>query len=262
MKIEVSHGKFGYSNERIIHEDISFDVSNGQILTILGPNGIGKTTLLKCITGLVPWMSGETLVDGEPMKKMKHTAFWKRIGYVPQSTGSVFAYSVLDMVLLGRASHMHVYSTPSAEDYDIAMDALEQVGIAHMYKKPCNNLSGGEFQLVMVARALASKPEIIILDEPESHLDFKNQMLIIGMLEKIVRDQGLGCIVNTHYPEHALRLGDISLMLGPKLPYLFGPTKEIITEENLSKYFGVKVKMLSFDYKDKDYCSIIPLELT
>ena len=188
-------------------------------------------------------------------------SLWKRIGYVPQSSVSKFTYPILDMVLLGRASHLALYEMPKAHDYEIAMNALERMGIAHMYKKSCAQISGGEYQLVLIARALAAEPELLILDEPESHLDFRNQILVLGTLEKVVRDDKLSCIINTHYPEHAIRLGDTSLMLGKGLPYMFGKASDIITADNLSKYFNVQVKMVPVTWEDRTYCSIIPLRL-
>ncbi len=166
------------------------------------------------------------------------------------------------MVLLGRSSHLKVYATPSKKDYDISMHALEQVGIAHLCGKKCNEISGGEYQLVLIARALAAQPQLLILDEPESHLDFRNQILVLSMLEKVVREGKLSCIINTHYPEHAMRLADNALLLGCGRKYLFGPAKDIITTENLSDFFGVKVKMLPFEYRGRTLSSIIPLEAT
>ena len=261
MNLEVCNGRFGYAEQQIIHEDISFSVEKGELLTVLGPNGVGKTTLLRCITGLLAWTSGKTLIDGKPLSQFSNNSLWKRIGYVPQSSFSKFTYPVLDMVLLGRASHLSLYETPKKRDYEIAFHALERMGIAHIYKKSCDQISGGEYQLVLIARALAAEPELLILDEPESHLDFRNQMLVLGTLEKVVREENLSCIINTHYPEHAIRLGDISLMLGNGLPYLFGKSSDVITADNLSSYFGVQVKMISVTWENKTYCSIIPLRL-
>lgn len=262
MKLVVESGRYGYAINNLLYDDINFFVNEGEILTILGPNGVGKTTLLRCITSLLQWHSGRTVVDGVPMVGKNQNMIWKKVSYVPQSGYAKFAYTVIDMVLLGRSSFLKVYATPSKKDYEIAMHALEQVGIAHLYAKKCTEISGGEYQLVLIARALAAQPQLLILDEPESHLDFRNQMLVLSMLEKVVREGKLSCIINTHYPEHAMRLGDYALLLGRGRKYLFGPAKKIITTENLSEYFGVKVKMLPFDHDGRTLCSIIPLELT
>lgn len=261
MKLAVEHGRYGYSAENLLYDDISFSVNKGETLTILGPNGVGKTTLLRCITSLLPWHDGCTIIDDVPITGKNQNLIWKRISYVPQSSYARFAYMVIDMVLLGRSSYLKIYATPSKKDYEIAMDALAQVGIAHLHGKKCTEISGGEYQLVLIARALAAQPQLLILDEPESHLDFRNQMLVLSMLEKVVREGGLSCIINTHYPEHAMRLGDSALLLGRGRKYMFGTAQNIITTENLSDFFGVKVKMLPFEYMGKPLCSIIPLEL-
>ncbi|HZK42277.1 MAG TPA: ABC transporter ATP-binding protein [Clostridia bacterium] len=261
MKLEVKQGKFGYKKNKILFEDINFSIDKGQIVTILGPNGVGKTTLLKCITSLLAWHEGQTLIDGTPITSSNDKTLWSNVSYVPQSSYVRFNYLVIDMVLMGRSSYLKVYSTPSKKDYKIAMHALEQVGIAHLHDKICTEISGGEYQLVLLARALAKQPQLLILDEPESHLDFRNQMLVLSILEKIVDENGLSCLINTHYPDHAMRLADFSLLLGRERKYLFGPADEVITTENLSDYFGVKVKLLPYEYKDRTYSSIIPLEL-
>ena len=262
MKLVVENGKYGYTVENLLYDDICFSINEGEILTILGPNGVGKTTLLRCITSLLKWHSGQTIIDGIPLTNKNDNIIWKKVGYVPQSSGIKFAYTVIDMVLLGRSSHLKVYATPSKKDYDIAMRALEQVGIVHLCRKRCNEISGGEYQLVLIARALAAQPQLLILDEPESHLDFRNQMLVLSMLEKVVREGGLSCIINTHYPENAVRLADTALMLGHGRKYLFGLAKDIITTENLSDFFGVKVRMLPVEYKGRTLSAIVPVELT
>lgn len=261
MKLEIKHGKFGYTVDNILYDDINFSINKGEILTILGPNGVGKTTLLKCITSLLNWNDGQTIINDVPITNKNHNILWKSVGYVPQSSYIKFDYSVIDMVLLGRTSYLKVYATPSKKDYEIAMYALNQVGVANLYNKKCTEISGGEYQLVLIARALAAQPRLLILDEPESHLDFRNQMLVLSILEKVVRENGLSCIINTHYPEHAMRLGDYALLLGRKRKHLFGSVQDVITTENLSDFFGVKVEILPFEYKGKLFSSIIPLEL-
>lgn len=261
MKLAVEHGQYGYSSDNLLYDDINFTVDEGEILTVLGPNGVGKTTLLRCVTLLLKWHSGHTIIDDIPVRR-KNNNLWKKVSYVPQSSYARLPYTLIDMVLLGRSSHLKFYSTPSKQDYDIAMYALEQVGIDHLSGKKCTEISGGEYQLVLIARALAAQPQLLILDEPESHLDFRNQIRVLTMLEKVVRQGNLSCIINTHYPEHAMRLADNALLLGCDRKYLFGPAADIITTENLSHFFGVKVKMLPFEYQGRTLSSIIPLELT
>lgn len=262
MKLTVEHGQFGYTTDNLLFHNLNFTVNEGEILAVLGPNGVGKTTLLRCITLLLKWHDGQTVINGVPMIGLNRKKIWEQVSYVPQSSFSRFAYTVIDMVLLGRSSHLKIYSTPSKKDHEIAMQALEQVGIPHLHGKKCNEISGGEYQLVLIARALAAEPHLLILDEPESHLDLRNQILVLSMLEKVVRDGKLSCIINTHYPEHAVRLADNALLLGKNRKYLFGRTKDLITTENISEYFGVNVKIIPFDHRGKNFSAIIPLELS
>lgn len=259
MKITVEQGSFGYAKEQPLLDRIDLEVSCGEVLTILGPNGAGKTTLLRCIMGLLPWREGRTLLDGTPLNRFREQEIWQKIGYVPQSSGSRFAYTVLDMVLLGRAPYLRAYAQPGRKDYEIALGALERMGIGHLAACPCTRLSGGEYQLVTIARALAGQPEVLILDEPESHLDFRNQILVLEALESVIREDGISCILNTHYPEHALRLGGNTLLLGRQLPPLIGPGEQVITEENLSRYFGLDVAVSRTQIRGRTYHSVIPL---
>lgn len=251
MEIEVKNGHFRYSKEEEILTDISFHLPPAQILTILGQNGIGKTTLLKCLLGILPWQKGQTLVDGERMNTKKHM---NKIGYVPQAYTFIFPYSVEETVMMGLAGTINTFSIPSRKHKDQVEDILAEMGIAHLKKRLCSQLSGGQLQLVFMARGLVKKPEIMVLDEPESHLDYKNQILILKMLEKLARERGISCIINTHYPDHALRISDCTLMQGQtdsrEKTYLFGPTADIVTENNIKTFFDVESKIFTIKRKD------------
>jgi iron complex transport system ATP-binding protein len=261
LMLTVSDGRYGYKRGDDLFENLNFSVDKNEILGILGPNGVGKTTLLRCILSLLQWKSGCTLIDGIPVTGKNKNAVWGKIGYVPQNSSTKFSYSVMDMVLMGRSSHLRIYNTPSAKDYEIATQSLEQVGIFHLRNKRCNEISGGESQLVLIARALAVQPRVIILDEPESHLDFRNQLLVLSILDKIVHEQNLCCVINTHYPEHAMRLADKTLILGKDKKHLFGMSEEVITVENLQEFFGVEVKILPFENRGVNLSAIVPISL-
>lgn len=261
MKLEVKDGQFGYEHGETLFERISFSLYEGEILTIVGPNGAGKTTLLKCITSILKWKSGETLINGKELESLGATGIWRKIGYVPQSHSAVFSYSVLEMVLMGRAPHLRLFSVPGAQDIKIARNALETIEITHLAHKPCTELSGGEMQLVLIARALASDPHFLVLDEPESHLDFKNQMLILNVLERLAKEKNITCIINTHYPDHALRIADKALMLGKGRKHIFGSVEDVITEDNLREFFGVDVKLVSFKGNGMEIKTIITFGL-
>ncbi|MDO0824748.1 ABC transporter ATP-binding protein [Desulfosporosinus nitroreducens] len=160
---------------------------------------------------------------------------------------------------MGRARHIGLFSVPSGKDKKIADEAIDEVGISSIRDKLCNHLSGGQLQLVFIARALASEPKVLVLDEPESHLDFRNQFMILNLIRRLVKERCLACIINTHYPEHALRLSDTTLLLGKK-SYLFGRTREIITEKRIEEYFGISAKILPVPYKGEEIKAFVVLD--
>lgn len=241
MELEIKNGCFGYTADNPILEKISFKLGQGKIMTVLGQNGTGKTTLLKCLMGLLKWQSGQTLIDGKPFYSMKEC---EGIGFVPQAHKTVFSFTVSEMTAIGRARHISVFGTPSKTDSEKVMHALETVGIAHLKDRLCSQLSGGQLQLVYIARALANEPKLLIMDEPESHLDFKNQMLILKLVQKLKIEKKISCIINTHYPEHAIRISDDTLLLGHR-SYIYGESSEIISEKNIKKFFEVNARIFS-----------------
>lgn len=260
MKFEVKNGCFSYykSNRKIL-ENVSFDVNNGEILCVLGSNGVGKTTLLKCMMGLQKWHSGQTLIDGQDIKEIPNKEFWKKIAYVPQAKNSVFSFSALDMVTMGRSAHLGMFAQPTKEDTLKALEAMEDCGITWLKDKLCNQMSGGELQMVLIARALTVNPQMLVLDEPESNLDFKNQLIILNIIEKLAREKNISAIVNTHFPAHAMKIGAKALILNKNAKPLYGFTDEIINEENMRKTFSVQVHINDFDFENRHYRSVEPL---
>jgi iron complex transport system ATP-binding protein len=260
VKLEVLSGEFGYANQKNLFKNLSFTLKEGEILAIVGPNGAGKTTLLKCIISILKWRSGKTVINEKELESMKMADVWKNIAYVPQSHEVVFAYTVLEMVLMGRAPHLSLFAMPSSRDLKIAKKSIETIEISHLADKPCSELSGGEMQLVLIARALASEPDVLVLDEPESHLDFKNQMLILRILERLAKENKISCIINTHYPDHALRIADKALMLGKGQKHVFGKVDEVITEQNLRNFFAVDVKIVSLIFEGMEIKTVVPID--
>lgn len=241
MNLEIKNGCFGYTPNHTILKEISFQLDQGKILTILGQNGTGKTTLLKCMMGLLKWQQGQTLIDGVAFSTIREA---EGIGFVPQAHKTVFPFTVSELTAMGRARKVPIFGTPSKTDKEKVLQALETVGIAHLKDQLCSQLSGGQLQLVYIARALANDPELLIMDEPESHLDFKNQVLILKLVQKLKEEKGISCIINTHYPEHALKISDDTLMLG-RGTYVYGSSDEIISEENIKRFFEVNAKIFS-----------------
>jgi iron complex transport system ATP-binding protein len=261
MMLTVVNGTYGYDKGPNLFSNLSFKVETGEILTILGPNGVGKTTLLKCILGLFKWRKGNTIINDLEADKITASEFWKDISYVPQAKSMIFPYTVLEMVLMGRAPYLGSMSSPRKEDIAIAKRAIEEVGISRLMYKSCGAISGGELQLVLIARALTSAPKILVLDEPESNLDMKNQLLVLGIIEKLKKGKNISCIINTHYPNHALRISDNTLMLGGNGRHLFGNTREIITEENIKAFFEVKTRIIEWENEGEKAQMLFPVKL-
>ncbi len=261
MKLEVHNGSFGYG-KKLLFSDINLEIGSNTILTILGPNGAGKTTLLKCMMGFLKWKKGETLLDGKKVTSYSGGDFWKKTSYVPQAKHGVFSYRVVDAVIMGLNKKQNFFVTPSAEDYDKAIQMLEVLGVGKLAHKHCNQLSGGELQMVMMARALVSEPELIILDEPESNLDMKNQLRIVNTIEKVANELKTSCLINTHFPNHALKISNETLMMGYGNKHIHGRTLDIVTEEAIREYFGVCSKVVSLDIGATKYRTIFPYEIS
>lgn len=258
MIFEVKDGAYGYGKENFF-ENLNFTIGNGETLAILGPNGIGKTTLLKCMMGLKPWNYGESRIDGTPLQKLSQKEIWTNIGYVAQAKNVNFTYTAKEMVLLGRSAHLGVFSQPKKEDIEIAEQAMEMVGITHLANKNCHQMSGGQLQMVLIARSLASNPKMLVMDEPESNLDFKNQLIILDTIEKLANDHQISCIINTHYPAHALGVANKSLILSKNKEWFWGESKEVINEVNMKKAFDVKVAIESIHVDNEKYTYVVPI---
>lgn len=260
MIFAVEKGCFSYNKKKVLH-DVSFSVESGEILAVLGSNGAGKTTMLRCMMGLLPWKSGRSTIDGKPVSEFTPRQLWSRISYVPQARGSAFTYPAREMVLLGRSAHLGTLKQPGPQDVEIAGRAMEDVGILHLADKNCNQMSGGELQMVLIARALTAEPQLLVLDEPESNLDFKNQLIILNTIHRLAKERGISAIVNTHYPAHALKLSNKALLLNGEEPNQYGPASDIISEENIRTSFGVNASIHDFWADGVRYSTVVPLSI-
>lgn len=259
MKFQVSGGSFRYSSgDRQVLDQISFSAESGDVLAILGPNGAGKTTLLRCSLGLLKWQAGKTELDGRDIRQMKARELWQKIAYVPQAAQASAPYTVEEMILLGRSSHFGTFSLPGKKDLEWMERVAERMGIEALRKKKFAELSGGERQMVLIARALAADPQVLVLDEPESNLDFRNQLLVLDTISELAAS-GLACIFNTHYPAHALRRANKALLLSRDGSCEAGPTARVVTEESLSKYFGVAAVIGDIETPGNIYRDVVPI---
>ena len=237
--LRIENGSFAYRDGPQILKDINIEVMPGEILAVLGPNGAGKTTLLRCMMDMLHWQSGRSLLDGEDIRSMPASRLWRRMAYVPQARSAATSYTAFQTVLLGRSSRIGAFSSPSEEDMKAAERVMERLDISHLADKPCHAISGGEFQMVLIARAMAAEPELLVLDEPESNLDFRNQLIVLDAMSALAAE-GVACIFNTHYPSHALQRAGKSLMLLGNGESISGETTSVVTEDNIRKAFGVE----------------------
>ncbi|AUB55094.1 iron ABC transporter ATP-binding protein [Methanobacterium subterraneum] len=241
--MEIKGCSFVYDDNENIFEDINFSVSSGDIFCILGANGTGKTTLIKCLTGLMSPHSGEINIDGQDMNSFSRADLAKKIGYIPQIHNSTFPFTVLDVVLMGRSPHLDMFESPSEKDYEIALKSLKSLNIEHMKDKPYTEISGGEQQLVFIARVLTQEPSILILDEPTSHLDFGNQIRTLNIIKQLASN-GLSVIMSSHFPDHAfISANKVALMDGKKFMAI-GKPEDVITTDNMKRIYGIDVKVM------------------
>lgn len=261
MIFQVKNGNFGYCQDNDILKNISFTIESGSVLSILGPNGVGKTTLLKCMMGLLKWKKGGSYLDGINISEIHQKKLWQKIAYVPQAKNSAFNYTTQEMILLGRSAYIGTISQPSKKDYERAEMAMEEVGITHLRGKECNRISGGELQMVLIARALTTEPSILVLDEPESNLDFKNQLIILEKIEELSSKKGIAAIFNTHYPSHALKISNKSLILKRDGRGIFGDTTDVINCDNMKSSFSVNVHIAELEICDAKHNLVIPLSV-
>lgn len=261
MILEVQNGCFGYNKQPEILRNINIELDKGEILAVLGPNGIGKTTLLKCMIGLQKWRSGKTLLESRDISEIKPRDFWSKVSYIPQTHGFSFSYTGLEMVMMGRSAHIGTFSQPGKAEIEMAENMMEKVGITRLAGKDCNRMSGGELQMVLIAKALINEPKLIMLDEPETGLDFHNQILVLNLIKKLSHEEGISAIMNTHYPTNAMTTADKAFMMNRKAEFFYGTASEVLTEENISRSFDVNVVVDELRYNEKRIRSIIPVSL-
>lgn len=238
--------RFGYQRTRPILHDVSFALRPGRVTAILGANGAGKTTLLALALGWYqPW-DGEIWLGDRPLRSYGRAERGRYLALVPQSEHTPFDYSVLEYVLLGRAPHLPPLAMPTAANYAAALAALNEVGIAALADHPVPQLSGGERQLMLLARAIAQAPRLLLLDEPTAHLDLHNKARLVQIMHSL-RGRGVTMLMTSHEPDVVLAVADDVLLMEPGRPPQFGLLDEIFTAEALSRIYDLPIRLVTVD---------------
>ncbi len=241
--LELDSIGFRYPGSDWVFRNVSLTVAEGSVTAVLGPNGRGKTTLLRCAAGLAKPQEGAVSSDCS-------------VGFVPQTRGGAFAYRAIDMVVMGRVRHVSLFSAPTRDDEVAAMDAMDRIGVGHLAERQFPTLSGGEQQLVLIARAIASGAPMLVLDEPTTGLDLHNQVQILSLLRKLVTD-GMGVLLTTHHPDHALYLADSVVLMGARHQVIGGPAASMLTDTALSDLYGIGVQTVAYDQDGEKLRAII-----
>ncbi len=226
-------------------KNASFSVANGRIAVLLGPNGSGKTTLFKCIAGLWKPCGGAILLDGTDTARLPFRERALLLAMVPQDHTPPFPYTALEAVLMGRAPHVGMYATPTSGDMEKASAAMETIGVGHLADRPYTRVSGGERQLILIARALAQESPILLLDEPTSHLDFRNQHKVLSMVRRVAEEKGLTVLMTLHDPNLAAHFAHQVVLLKEGRVIGEGPPEQVLTTENLERLYGIGIGVMS-----------------
>ncbi|MCC6147660.1 MAG: ABC transporter ATP-binding protein [Anaerolineaceae bacterium] len=241
-KLSIQNASFGYNGNDLVWKDINIDVQERDCLCMLGPNGSGKTTLLNCINGTFPLRSGCITINGKDIKSYSIVELARTIGIVFQEHSAPFPYSSLEVVRMGRTPYLGMFETPSRQDTELAYGIMKDLGIAHLASKSYTHISGGERQMVLIARTLCQEPEIILFDEPTSHLDFKNQAMVLRTIKKLSQN-GMTIVMTSHFPNHVWKIGTHVAMLGFNGMVAQGRVDAVMTEEYLTETYSVDVKI-------------------
>ncbi len=241
MSIRIEELSFSYGEHEVL-KNISFEANYGEFWSILGANGVGKSTLFRCILGLLPSSGGRRVICGTDAAQLSTSELARKIAYIPQSHNPVFNYSVFDMVLMGTTAQTGKFSSPGSAHRASAEDALARLGISHLAQRGYANLSGGERQLVLIARAIAQNAKILLMDEPSSSLDFGNRLRVMQTARKLTKE-GYCIIQSTHDPEQAFFYSDRILAMHNGRVLSCGAPKEIFDAELISTLYGIEVEV-------------------
>lgn len=255
MRLAAERLAFGYPGHTV-GAGAALSVEPGEVLCLLGPNGSGKTTLFKTLLGLLPPHAGRVLVDGRALAALSVRERAAAIAYVPQAQALPFPFEVREVVLMGCSGRLGLFETPGPRHRAAAESALERLGIGELASRTFTRLSGGQRQLVLIARALVQDTPLMVLDEPTASLDFGNQARVLEEVRRLA-DAGLGVVLSTHDPDHAFAIGDRVALLREGRIVAQGAVAETLTEERLSGLYGVPVSLAHLP-GGGTVCSVVP----
>lgn len=241
-RLEVMDLSFAYGRHQVL-SGVSFSAAAGEMICVLGRNGAGKSTLFKCMLGILKGYKGKVLVDGKDMSALKASEKSKHVAYIPQAANPAFSYSVMDMVLMGTTAHLSGRMSPGKEEHAVSAAALERLGISHLAERDYSRISGGEQQLVLIARAIAQGAGILVMDEPTSSLDYGNQMRVQKQLGQLIRE-GYTIIQSSHDPEQTFMFADRVLCIKDGTIYRQGPPGEVLDEQLIKDLYNIDVEMI------------------
>jgi len=232
------------NGQGILHR-VALQALPGEVTVLLGPNGSGKTTILRCVSAEIRPQGGAVTLAGQPLASLPRRDLAQVLALVPQEHHPVFPYTVREMILLGRVSRVGFWSQPGRQDQEVVAEIIELLGIKALAHKPYTRISGGERQLVLIGRGLAQEPQIFLLDEPTSHLDFKNQISVLKLVRDLARQRRLTVLLTLHDPNLALLFGDRVILLAGGRVVAQGPPGEVIDAGSMARLYGLEVEMLS-----------------
>ena len=250
----IENGSFAYPGHPIF-SDATLKVTKGEVLCILGPNGCGKTTLIDCLLGILPLDQGRVLVENRNISTLSPRQIARRIAYVPQKHHRHFSFSVLDILVMGRASHTSFYESPGKKDLAQAENVLKEFGLLRLKDRDYTTLSGGETQMVMIMRALVQDTPLIIMDEPTAHLDFRYELVVLETIARLVKQKQRTLVMATHYPNHAFYLENqgvpvrMVFMDRQQVHQALSPSRAL-TKENIETFYRVKALVAEHDVPD------------
>lgn len=259
MDLELRHLSFSYGEAPVLR-DVSFSAGPGELIAVVGPNGVGKSTMFRCILGFLRDYEGEVLIDGRDARGMSRKELARRVAYIPQASDQVFDYTVMELVLMGMASQLPAFATPGAAEEERAMEVLRELGIEHLAWRGCEQISGGEYQLVLLARTLVQEAKILIMDEPTANLDYGNQYRVMERIAGLSRRDFI-VLVSTHDPNQVLLHATRAIALEDGVVSADGAPEEVMSEELLSRLYGIEVHRRTVQDEGREVCVCIPAGL-